>query len=146
MKKRALLFTLLVVALAGLSGLLTRATGHSSNVAFPPMHPAALSPAGTGGALVPLMRIFVHQEDIYPNRLRVTAGAVRLRAENETLGNVSLALDVLIPGGSAQRVAVVQTVNTGKRADQQVSLSKGEYAYYDESRPDIRGQLIVDAP
>jgi cupredoxin-like protein len=144
MMKRAILFTLLVVALTGLSGLLTHATGHSSNKPLPPMHPATLSPVRTGEGLVPLMRIFVHQEDIYPNRLRVTAGTVRLRAENETLGNVSLALDVLVPGGSSQRVAVVQTVNTGKRADQQVTLSKGEYAYYDESRPDIRGQLIVD--
>jgi len=79
MMKRALPFTLLVVALAGLSGLLTRATGHSSNVAFPPIHPAALSPGGTGEGLVPLMRIFVHQEDIYPNLLRVKAGTVRLR-------------------------------------------------------------------
>ncbi len=144
--KRALLFTLLVVALAGFSGLLTRATGHSSNEPLPLMHPAVLTPGGTGEDLVPLMRIFVHQEDIYPNQLRVKAGQVRLRAENETLGNISLALDALIAGGSPQRVAVVQTVNTGKRADQQVSLSKGEYAYYDESRPDIRGQLIVDAP
>lgn len=145
MMKRALLFTLLVVALAGLSGLLTRTTGHSGNGPLPPMHPTVFSLGGSGEGPVPLMRIFVHQEDIYPNQLRGKAGPVRLRAENETLGNVSLALDVLMPGGPTQRVALVQTVNTGKRADQQVYLSKGEYAYYDESRPDIRGQLIVDA-
>ena len=144
MMKRALPFTLLVVTLAGLSGLLTRTNGHSGNGLMPPMQPSALSAGRSGEGPVPLMRIFVHQEDIYPNQLRVKGGPVRLCAENETLGNVSLALDVLI-NGVPQRVALVQTVNTGKRAEQQVYLSKGDYAYYDESRPEIRGQLIVDA-
>ncbi len=145
MSKRALLLTLLLVAFAGLSALLARTNGHSGTEALLPMRLAAVSLGRGGEGPVPLMRIFVHQEDIYPNQLRVKAGTVRLCAENETLGNVSLALDALVPGGDPQRVALVQTINTGKRADQQVYLSKGEYAYYDESRPDIRGQLIVDS-
>jgi hypothetical protein len=142
--KRALLFTLLLVALAGLSGQLARTNGHSGNGHLAPMRPTPLSLGRSGDGPVPLMRIFVHLEDVYPNQLRVKAGPMRLCAENETLGDVSLALDVLI-SGVPQRVALVQTVNTGKRAEQQVYLSKGDYTYYDETRPDIRGQLIVDA-
>ena len=92
------------------------------------------APALQGGEHPGMLRIFVHAEDIYPDVIRVKAGAVRLRAENETLGDVALVLQTVTP---STLVAQVATVNQGKRAEQTVQLTKGEYIYYDQARPGI---------
>ncbi len=101
----------------------------------------SLEPALQGADHPGMLRIFVHAEDIYPDVIRIRAGTLRLRAENETLGDVSLALQRVAPSAL---VAQVSTVNQGKRADQLVQVEKGEYIYYDVSRPSITGRLIVD--
>ena len=99
------------------------------------------APVLQGGEHPGLLRIFVHAEDIYPDVIRVKAGTIRLRAENETLGDAVLILQSVTPSAL---VAQVATVNQGKRAEQTVQLTKGDYIYYDQARPGIIGRLTVD--
>ncbi len=87
-----------------------------------------------------LVRVFVHEDDVYPDLIHTRPGLVRLRVENETAGDVVLALD---PGGGQQFTAQVVTTGQAKRADGIVLLSEGEYIYFEASRPEVTGKLIV---
>jgi hypothetical protein len=100
--------------------------------------------AQPGMADKPMIRIFVHNEDIYPDIIRARPGVLRIRAENETLSDVSLVIERSESGKPGQRFGNVKTTRQGKRAEQEVGLGVGEYVYYDEARPDVRGRLIVE--
>jgi len=90
------------------------------------------------------IRVFIHPEDIYPGVVVVKPGRVRLVAENQTQTDVSLIIERVIPGQSRQGVAAVRTANHAKRKHQDVALGEGEYVFYEESRPEQRGRIIVD--
>ncbi|MFY9607892.1 MAG: hypothetical protein WAU45_04660 [Blastocatellia bacterium] len=91
-----------------------------------------------------MVRIFVHGDDIYPGFARVRPGRVLLRAENETQSDVALILERVVSGETRQSVARVATSGRGKRADNEVALDIGEYVFFEESRPEIQGRLIVE--
>lgn len=115
----------------------------SANESHPPVPRLKTKPQGDGGTTVPTLRIFVHPEDIYPDVITIAAGPIQLRAENETLGDVSLVIDQVKEGQLPQTIIQFGTTNKAKRVAQQVDLPAGEYVYYDPSRPDVRGKLIV---
>ena len=89
------------------------------------------------------IRVFIHPEDIYPSAAHVKPGKLRLVAENETQTDVSLIVERVSPGQS-QRVGAVKTVNHAKRSPQEITLGAGEYVFYEESRPQQKGRIIVD--
>lgn len=92
-----------------------------------------------------LVRVWIHNEDLYPNVVRVRPGAIYLRAENETLGDVALAIESDRPGQAPVRLASLRTSRQEKRVSQEIQLGVGEYVFYEESRPELRGTLIVEA-
>jgi hypothetical protein len=100
--------------------------------------------AQPGNPNKPMIRVFVHNEDIYPDVIRTRPGTVRIRAENETLSDISLVIERITPGQSNQRLANIRTMHQAKRDEQESVLGVGEYFYYDEARPEIKGRLIVE--
>ena len=105
------------------------------------------TPAQTPGLVEQrqVIRVFVHGDDIYPDVAWAKAGKIAIRAENEMLKDVALVVERFIPGKAPLGVARVGTQSRGKRAEQELTLEAGEYAYYEESRPEIHGKLIVEA-
>ncbi|HLG13449.1 MAG TPA: hypothetical protein VJH03_02845 [Blastocatellia bacterium] len=110
-----------------------------SEAGAPPQGPHANLPAQ-------LIRVFVHGDGIYPDVVRARPGEILLRAENETLGDISLVVERLDPGQVPVNVKQIKTVNRGKRAQEELALGVGEYVYYEASRPEIRGKLIIEPP
>ena len=90
------------------------------------------------------IRVFVHPEDIYPGVAFVKPGKIGLVVENETQADVSLVVERVSPGQAPQSVTAVRTVNHGKRNRQDLTLGTGEYVFYEESRPQQRGRIVVD--
>ena len=91
-----------------------------------------------------LVRIFVHADDIYPDVVRLKPGKVLLLAENETQSDVSLVVEKVNPGQPAQRTAQVRTRQLDKRNRQEMTLGAGEYVFYEESNPRVKGKIIVE--
>jgi hypothetical protein len=90
------------------------------------------------------VRIFLHGDEIYPDTLRLQPGRILLSAENETQSDISLIIERVIPGQGREVVANVRTVRQAKRNEQELLLGVGEYTYYEESQPEIKGTLIVE--
>jgi hypothetical protein len=90
-----------------------------------------------------LVRVFVHGDSVRPEIIRIRPGKLWLRVENETHGDVSLAIERLDPGNPNILYGKVQTANNGERGQLEFELGVGEYVFYDESRPAIKGTLIV---
>jgi len=94
--------------------------------------------------ITPVLRIFVHNEDIYPPGIKITAGPVRLHVERQTLSDAVLVLDRVSPGQANLRLLSVKAQQTARRAEQRIELTPGDYIYYDEARPEIVGHLLVE--
>ena len=92
-----------------------------------------------------LVRVFVHGDDLYPDVINTSPGKILLRAENETQSDVSLVVERVTPGQANQSFANISTIGQAKRATQELTLTAGEYVYYEQSRPEIRGRLIVES-
>jgi hypothetical protein len=83
---------------------------------------------------------------VRPAVIRAEPGPVTLHAENETGGDVVLVLERVNPGRGGERAARVVTSREGKRSRQELELGAGEYVFYEESRPELTGRLIVGKP
>ena len=94
--------------------------------------------------LIRTIRVFIHPEDIYPGSVVVKPGKIDLVIENETQAEVSLVVERVNPGQSRQSVTALRTVNRLKRNRQELTLGAGVYAFYEESRPQQQGKIIVD--
>ena len=91
-----------------------------------------------------LIRIFVHEFDLYPDLIRITPGKVLIRAENEKRAEIALVLERIGPGQSRQHTTRVSAAHHVRRADREITLGVGEYVFYEESQPALKGTLIVD--
>lgn len=107
-----------------------------------PSHEAASQ--GQPGDRAKLIRVFVHEFDLYPSVVRTTPGKVLLRAENEKRSDIALVVERLVPGQSSQRTARIQAARHIRRTHQELTLGVGEYVFFEESRPELRGTLIVE--
>jgi hypothetical protein len=85
----------------------------------------------------------MHGDQVYPPVTRARAGKILLRAENQTQSDVRLVLELLLPLGVRQVTARINTVSKALRAEQILTLVPGEYEFYDEAFPEVRGKLIV---
>jgi hypothetical protein len=93
--------------------------------------------------LLQSLRVFVHPDDIYPLVERVRPGRLMLRAENRRQADVVLVLEKVVPGQANQAVTAIRARAATIRTSQEVNVGEGEYVFYEESRPEIRGTLIV---
>ena len=118
--------------------------GVATPAANRPPHPAPAQ-VGEPAGLIPTVRVFIHPDDIYPGAVVLKPGKFRLLVENETVGDVALVVEQVSPGQSRQPVATVRTINQGKRARQEMALVAGEYVYYEASRPQQQGRLIINS-
>jgi len=80
-----------------------------------------------------LIRVFVHDFDIYPDVVRTRPGKIQLRAENETREDIALVVERVRPGQSPEPLTRIKTVSRGKRAQEELALGVGEYVFYDAS-------------
>jgi hypothetical protein len=96
-----------------------------------------------GKAFVRSVRVFVHPDDIYPLVARVKPGLVAIQAENQMGSNVTIVIEKLLPGRASQLLGNVATIDRERRATGEFALGAGEYEFYEQSRPEVRGKLIV---
>jgi hypothetical protein len=109
--------------------------------------PRTSQPAAQGGQAPhdkQMVVVWVHGEDIYPSVVRVRPGKVKLRAENETLSDITLVVERVVPGQSRQTIGRVNTLGSAKRKDLELQLGAGEYVFYEETHPDVTGTVIVE--
>lgn len=90
------------------------------------------------------VRVWVHADRVSPDLIYARPGKLILEAENETSVDINLKFERQVSGANNQLQGVVRTTRRGKRGNLEVELGAGEYVFYDESRPSIKGRLIVD--
>lgn len=90
------------------------------------------------------IRVWIHGNDVRPKVIHAWPGRVLLTCENETGSDTALIVDRVVVGELNDRTSRVPTAVRRKRATQEVTLVPGEYVFYEESRPAIRGKIIVE--
>ncbi|MDT7540600.1 MAG: hypothetical protein QOE33_504 [Acidobacteriota bacterium] len=91
------------------------------------------------------LRIWVHADSVRPQVLYAEPGPVAIHAEDETGEDIALIVERVSPGrGAPQRMARVAVTHRGRRVRQELELGAGEYAFYEESRPQYKGTLTVE--
>ncbi len=91
-----------------------------------------------------LVRVFVHQFDLYPDLIRLKPGKIFLRAENEKRTAIALVVERVSAGHAPQLTARILAAPDHRRVRQELTLATGEYVFYEESNPALRGKIIVD--
>jgi hypothetical protein len=91
-----------------------------------------------------LVRVFVHADDIYPDEITVGPGKILIVAENETQSDISLIVEKVNPGHAPEGAAKLDARQFDRRNKQELTLGVGEYVFYAESNPAVKGKLIVD--
>ena len=90
------------------------------------------------------IRVWIHGDDIRPNVIHARPGWVQLTAQNETAIDASLVVERVLPGQPNSLVGRIPTLVGNKRATQELVLGVGQYVFYEELRPNIRGTLLVE--
>lgn len=91
------------------------------------------------------VRVWVHADDISSDVARVRPGRVILVAENLTHCDIDLVLEQVIAGQSGQVMAIVAASALEQRAYREMQLSAGEYIFYEQSNPGVKGKLFVES-
>jgi len=90
------------------------------------------------------VRIFVHGDRVSPNLIYVGTNQFLLQVENVTTSDIRLKVEQHLASGEKKILNVISTIGNGKRTSQNMELEAGEYVFYEESRPSLRGKIIVD--
>lgn len=91
------------------------------------------------------VRIWVHPDGVRPAVVHAAPGPLSIQAENETGADVALVIERASEGQTAaHRVGRVAASRRGRRARQEMELGAGEYVFYEESRPQFTGTLIIE--
>jgi hypothetical protein len=134
-----------VITLIIVTGLSSRARTENAQLAKPGDHSSfGVTQAPVIEEHAQLVRVFVHGNDLYPGFVVVRPGRVLLVAENETQTDISLVLEKRNPGQAPELLSRLPARQRDKRSRQQLTLGAGEYVFYPESNPVLRGRLIVD--
>ncbi len=140
--KHAILIGALSLLLASVAALTWR-TGVAEGVVAPTAAP--LSSQGQGDTEPrQSIRVWLHGDSLYPDLILARPGKIFLRAENQTQSDVTLVLERVVAGEAPQELTRVSTLRKGKRASQEMTLSEGEYIFYEESNPKLQGRLIIE--
>jgi len=142
--KRVILLGLAVLVVATASAVVRRASSESAKPNTMSLSEAGAPPQGPPDSRKQLVRVFVHGTDIYPSIVRARPGLILLRAENETQSDVTLVVERVRPGQTPAPLTRIKTIDRGKRAHEELALGVGEYVFYEESQPDIKGTLIIE--
>ena len=137
--KRMLLGATLLSLAATMITAWTPGPGGNSSAA----RPGVASHAPAENSKADLVRVFVHEFDLYPDLIERAPGKLLLRAENEKGTDIALVVQRVDSGASPQRVARLQVAQNTKRAVQELTLGVGEYVFYEESTPALRGKIVV---
>lgn len=89
------------------------------------------------------VRVFLHADSVRPRLIHLSPGPVTFRAENETGADAALVVERVAAGQSSHRAARVVAEREKKRGHGELELGVGEYVFYEESRPQLRGTLVV---
>lgn len=88
------------------------------------------------------IQVWVHGDDVRPTVIHASSGPVLLTSENETRADVTLVVERVMPG-IVDVLTSMPTVKGKKRATQELTLIPGEYVFYEERQPAVRGKIIV---
>ena len=91
-----------------------------------------------------VLRVWIHGEEIYPDHARINPGTVMLVAENQTSSDITLVVERVEPGLAPRLASTVSAAGHVSRASRTLTLASGQYVFYEQSRPEIRGKLIVE--
>ena len=133
---------LAVVLVAAAAVVIVGAHGFRSRSAASTREATPLGPADKAPAQ--LVRVFVHEFDLYPDLIKIKSGKIFLRAENEKRMDIALIVERASPGQTTQQITRISAARNLKRAGQELILDAGEYVFYEESNPDLRGTIIVE--
>jgi len=89
------------------------------------------------------IRIWVHRDDVRPRVIHAWPGKAQINIENETQRDVSFQVERVLPNRT-QTIGTVNLLARLKRLHQEVTLVPGDYIFYEASRPDIRGRIVVE--
>ena len=134
---------LICVVLASAAVLMTRAgSASASKIPDPRSEARVYEQSGLVTDSAPIIRVWVHLDDIYPDSVKVRAGRALLMAENERTTDISLIVERVIPGQSNQAITSISASNIAKRAGTVLDLSAGKYIFYEQTRPDLTGTIF----
>ncbi|GEM_PF-2527793 len=86
--------------------------------------------------------IWVHRDDVRPKVIHAWPGKAQINVENQTQSDVSLQVERVLPNRT-QTIGAVNLSARLKRLRQEVTLVPGDYIFYEASRSDIRGRIVV---
>jgi hypothetical protein len=112
---------------------------HSSENGELPFHPAYQS----APAFKPRIRVWISANDIRPRIVHTRPGKIILEVDNQTLISPSLQVQRLLTGRTEVLPKITAPAQT-KRFDRELVLGVGTYEFFEASRPNIRGRLIVE--
>lgn len=127
------------------AALLVRQASSASTSTPAPASAASPRQGSPNAEYKQMIRVWVHNDGIYPSVVYATPGKIVLRAENETRSDVSLIVERVLPGQANAQLTRLTTQSQAKRVFEERSLGAGEYVFYDEARPEYKGTLIVEA-
>lgn len=143
--RRLFIFAVAMLMLATAPVFLSGAkkeSGKASSLSGKRATPA--SPKPQAAASNGVLRIWIHGEDIYPDSVRMNPGTVMLVAENQISSDFTLVLEQVAPGQAPQLTSTLSAAQHVNRVNQTLTLSNGQYIFYEQSRPEVKGKLIVE--
>src|SRR5258708_554501 len=90
-----------------------------------------------------LARVWVYWDAVYPSVMTLRPGPVLFRVENRTPLDANIVVDNVSAGAGAQTAATATAASGALQGIQSFQLGPGEYVYYERSRPQLKGRLIV---
>ena len=91
-----------------------------------------------------VLRIWLHGDDIYPDLARMNPGTVMLVAENQTSSDFTLVVEQVGPGQTPELTSTLSAARHISRVNRTLTLTSGQYVFYEQSRPEVKGKLIVE--
>jgi hypothetical protein len=91
-----------------------------------------------------LLRVWVHGDDIYPDVVQVNHGTVLIQAENQVSADITLVVEQIVEGLAPQQITTISAAQHASCAKQTLTLSPGQYVFYEQSRPGVIGKMVVE--
>ncbi len=142
-KQQTIFWPSVLVIACGVAVILVLSARTKNVASTRPESPTAITATPDQPEFKQRIRIWIHGDDIRPKVIHASPGKIVISVENETKADLSLRIERQNPTSSR----FIDTMNLpakAKRLQHEVNLGVGEYSFYEASRPDIRGRLIVE--
>ena len=91
----------------------------------------------------PRVRLWIQRDDVRPKVIRIWPGTVFLVIENPTGINGTLVMERVVAGTTTLPTARLPISAGIIRSKKEFTLALGDYVFYEQSHPEIKGKLVV---